>query len=152
MANSLSLIPEFLTSALDDMTKMRNSIMENMIIPRKFLIPNDVASTFFEVKERIQEHEKAIIPFFNEAQLIISDLLPKHYVCIGHNFYNPPPSKNRSLRLWKKLRYGKRRCLVEPIMVEEKFIFVINDIPAMQRNLDDMAMARMCGVIRNIEF
>lgn len=41
---------------------------------------------------------------------------------IGHWFHNPPPSRHRSRRLWKKLRYGRRRGNVSPIVSPAAFI------------------------------
>lgn len=58
---------------------------------------------------------------FNGMRVIVNPLLQADH--IGHWFVNPPPAKNRSRRIWKKLRYGKRRAAVRR-MEEHKAVVI----------------------------
>lgn len=64
---------------------------------------------------------------FHGMKVIVSDMLPKEYITVGHTFRDVPSAKHRSLRLWKKLRFGKRRCYVKPIIEEFDVAFMINE-------------------------
>lgn len=57
----------------------------------------------------------------------VSALLPKRRELIGHTFNTDiSPSKHRSKRLWKKLRYGTRKSpKVKPLYLESEQVFML---------------------------
>lgn len=128
-----------MTEMLKLMLEAKERIAETCGVPETLLMRRDTAKTFEQamanqrlggalLRQRADEiRENFIAPVYAGIKVIVSDHMPKHYECVGHTFRNPPPAKNRSLRLWKKLRYGKRRQYVEPIMQEIEIAFVFNE-------------------------
>jgi hypothetical protein len=109
------------------------AVPSTMILPRKAETTAAIIQQTLPTYQRgLEQRTKAvqdgmIAPLFGCMEVIVSDLLPKEYVTVGHTFRDVPPAKHRSLRLWKKLRYGKRRCHVEPIIEEFDVAFMINE-------------------------
>lgn len=88
--------------------RVLHSHLDFMPVTRPFTSP---VKTMTDVRDAVQHaveqtHAAAHRMLFG-LKLIESSNLPTRHV--GHWFAEVPPSKNRSKRLWKKLRYGTRR-------------------------------------------
>lgn len=134
----------------------KKSLHDSMAIPNTLLIPRRAESSYHEAAAKMVASADSlygrITPWMNQIQVIVSDYLPKLEECVGHEFNNPPPARNRSLRLWKKLRYGLKNRFIKPIMQEMECAFVFNkDVMArdMQKCINDDLYKSMCGIRMN---
>lgn len=78
------------------------SVMRPYVRPAKTM--TDVCDA---VQHAVEQTQLAAYKILCGFDVFVSPNMPTRH--IGHWFAEVPPSKNRSKRLWKKLRYGTRR-------------------------------------------